>query len=78
MLIADSLEGVLRAAFYRTSSRWPISVASPRAAELYCRQVAQGLDSDVREALKAAVFLRDWFSGKIRLEPLPDGGLVAH
>jgi hypothetical protein len=50
----------------------------PRAAELYRRQVAQGLDGNPREALKARVFLRGWFSGKIRLEPLPDGGLVAH
>jgi hypothetical protein len=45
---------------------------------MYCRQVAQGLDGDPRAALKARVFLRDWFGGKIRLEPLPDGGLMAH
>jgi hypothetical protein len=32
----------------------------------------------VRAALKARVFLREWFTGKIRLEPLPEGGLVAH
>ena len=50
----------------------------PRAAELYRRQIALGLDGNPREALKARVFLRDWFSGTIRLEPLPDGGLVAH
>ena len=50
----------------------------PRAAEMYRRQVAQGLDGDPREALKARVFLREWFGGKIRLEPLPDGGLMAH
>ena len=50
----------------------------PRAAELYRRQVAEGLDGNPREALKARVFLREWFSGKIRLEPLPDGGLMAH
>jgi site-specific DNA recombinase len=50
----------------------------PRAADLYLRQVAQGLDGNAREALKARVFLRDWFSGKVRLQPLPDGGLVAH
>lgn len=50
----------------------------PRAADLYRRQIAQGLDGNAHEALKARVFLRDWFSGKIRLEPLPDGGLVAH
>jgi len=24
------------------------------------------------------MFLREWFGGKIRLEPLPDGGLMAH
>jgi hypothetical protein len=50
----------------------------PKAAELYRKQVAQGLDRDPRAALKARVFLREWFTGKIRLEPLPDGGLMAH
>jgi len=45
---------------------------------MYRRQVAQGLDGNPREALKARVFLRQWFSGEIRLEPLPDGGLMAH
>jgi hypothetical protein len=47
-----------------------------------CRGVSAadraGLDGDPRAALKARVFLRDWFGGKIRMEPLPDGGLVAH
>ena len=28
--------------------------------------------------LKARVFLRECFTGKIRLKLLPDGGLVAH
>ncbi len=37
-----------------------------------------GLDGDPKAALKARVFLREWFCGKIRLEPLPDGGLMAH
>ena len=46
--------------------------------ELYRRQVAQGLDGNPQAALKARVFLRGWFGGKIRLEPLPDGGLQAH
>jgi hypothetical protein len=50
----------------------------PRAAELYRRQIAQGLDGDPRAALKARVFLREWFGGMIRLEPLPEGGLMAH
>ena len=49
-----------------------------RAAELYRRQVAQGLDGNPKATLKARVFLREWFRGKIRLEPLPDGGLMAH
>jgi hypothetical protein len=52
--------------------------ALPKAADLYRRQLAEGLDGDPREALKARVFLRDWFSGKIWLEPLADGGLKAH
>jgi site-specific DNA recombinase len=50
----------------------------PKAAELYRRQIVQGLDGDPRAALKARVFLREWFGGVIRLEPLADGGLVAH
>jgi DNA repair exonuclease SbcCD ATPase subunit len=49
-----------------------------KAAELYRRQVAQGLDGNPQAALKARVFLREWFGGKIRLEPLPDGGFQAH
>jgi len=50
----------------------------PRAAELYRRQIALGLDGNPQAALKARLFLREWFGGKIRLEPLPDGGLMAH
>jgi DNA invertase Pin-like site-specific DNA recombinase len=50
----------------------------PRAAELYRRQVARGLDGNPQAALKARLFLREWFGGKIRLEPLADGGLMAH
>jgi DNA invertase Pin-like site-specific DNA recombinase len=50
----------------------------PRAAELYRRQVAQGLDGNQQAAQKARTFLREWFGGKIRLEPLADGGLMAH
>jgi hypothetical protein len=42
----------------------------PRAAELYRRQVAQGLDGNPQAAQKARLFLREWFGGKIRLEPL--------
>jgi len=48
----------------------------PRAADLCRRQIALGLDGDRRAALKARVF-HEWFGGKIRLEPLPDGGLMA-
>ena len=50
----------------------------PRAAELYRRQVALGLDGHPDAILKARLFLREWLGGKIRLEPLPDGGLMAH
>ena len=49
-----------------------------RAAELYRGQVAQGLDGNPQAALKARVFIRELFGGKIRLEPLPDGGLQAY
>jgi hypothetical protein len=50
----------------------------PRTAELYRRQVALGLDGNPQAAQKARVFLREWFGGKIRLEPLAGGGLMAH
>jgi hypothetical protein len=50
----------------------------PRAAELYRRQVALGLDGNPQAAQKARLFLRERFGGKIRLEPLADGGLMAH
>ena len=50
----------------------------PRTAELYRRQVTLGLDGHPQAALKARLFLREWFGGKIRLEPLADGGLMAH
>jgi hypothetical protein len=46
----------------------------PRGAELYRRQVVLGLSGDLNAASKARVFLRKWFGGKIRLDPLPDGG----
>jgi hypothetical protein len=50
----------------------------PRAAHLYCRQITLGLEGDPRAALQARVFLREWLGGKIRMEPLPGGGLMAH
>jgi hypothetical protein len=50
----------------------------PRAAELYRRQVALGLHGNSDAATKARIFLREWFGGRIRLEPLADGGLMAH
>ena len=50
----------------------------PGAAELYRRQVALGLNGHPDAILKARLFLREWFGGEIRLEPLPDGGLMAH
>src|SRR6185312_12390048 len=50
----------------------------PRGAELYRRQVVLGLSGDQNAASKARVFLRKWFGGKIRLDPLPDGGLMAY
>ena len=53
-------------------------VTLPRGAELYRRQVVLGLSGDQNAASKARVFLRKWFGGKIRLDPLPDSGLMAH
>jgi len=40
----------------------------PKAAEIFRRQVEQGLDGDPRAALKARVTLREWFCGRIDLE----------
>jgi hypothetical protein len=50
----------------------------PKAAELYRQQIALGLDGDPTAATKARMFLREWFGGQISLEPLADGGLIAH
>jgi site-specific DNA recombinase len=50
----------------------------PKAAAVYRQQITQGLNGNAREALKARAFLREWFSGEIRLVPDEDGGLVAH
>jgi hypothetical protein len=36
-------------------------------------QIALRLDGNPQAALKARVFLREWF-GAIRLEPMPDDG----
>lgn len=49
----------------------------PKAAELYRRQIAQGLEGNPREALKARVFLREAFNGRIGMEPGADGSLWA-
>jgi hypothetical protein len=45
-----------------------VLAALPKAAELYKRQIAQGLDGNEREALKARVFLRELL-GRINLKP---------
>jgi DNA invertase Pin-like site-specific DNA recombinase len=50
----------------------------PQAAELYRQQIALGLEGDPKASLSARTFLREWFSGEIRLVPDADGGLVAH
>jgi hypothetical protein len=87
----DMPEDELQAAIYRAeekrrelpehlSANLPAKAIAfmSKAAEFYRRQVAQGLDGNPQAALKARVFLREWFGGKIRLELLPDGGLQAH
>ena len=50
--------------------------ALPRAAEMFRRQVEQGLDGDERAALKARVFLRELL-GRITLKPEGEGELWA-
>ena len=51
----------------------------PRAAELYRRQVALGLDGNPQAAQKARMFLREWFGGKSQFRAAgrrrPDGPL---
>jgi DNA invertase Pin-like site-specific DNA recombinase len=49
----------------------------PRAAAMYRKQIAEGLDGNPRAALKARVFLREYFNGRIDLEPGPNGELWA-
>lgn len=48
----------------------------PKAAELYRKQILDGLDGNLEAAAKARVILRDML-GEIRLKPAPDGGLWA-
>lgn len=50
----------------------------PRAAEEGRRQIERALAGDERAVLRTRVFLRDWFTGRIDLEPLPRDGLKAH
>jgi hypothetical protein len=49
----------------------------PHAARLYRQRIIEGLDGDPRAAGKARVILRELFSGQIRLQPQPDGSLLA-
>jgi len=50
----------------------------PKAAELYRRQIALGLDGDPRAALKARVALRELFvGGRVDMQPEADGSLWA-
>jgi site-specific DNA recombinase len=49
----------------------------PHTARLYRQQIIEGLDGDPRAASKARVILRELFGGEIRLQPQPDGGLLA-
>ena len=50
----------------------------PKAAAVYRKQIAEGLNGNAWEALKARIFLRDWFGGAIRLVPETGGGLIQH
>ena len=66
------------AAGHWASSSWRFPSADrERPATHNRRQVVQGLDGDRCAALKPRVFPREWFRGKIRLEPLAEGGLMA-
>jgi hypothetical protein len=49
----------------------------PRAADIYRRQIADGLDGNPREAAKARIILRELLGGKIGLKPGADGSLWA-
>jgi hypothetical protein len=49
----------------------------PQAARLYRQQIIQALEGDPRAAGKARVILRELFGREIRLQPQPDGGLLA-
>lgn len=48
----------------------------PKAAELYRKQITDGLDGNPEAAAKARIILRDML-GEIRLQPATDGGLWA-
>jgi len=49
----------------------------PKGAESARREIAAALAGDSRASLKARVILREAYEGKIRLQPTPEGGLIA-
>jgi len=53
-----------------------VLTALPKAAEMFRRQIAKGLDGDPRAVLKARVFLRELL-GRINLKPEGEGELWA-
>ena len=67
--------GLMRRSTGQPSSK--VFAMLPRAAELCRRQVASGSHGNPDAATKARIFLREWFGGRISLEPLADGGLMA-
>jgi hypothetical protein len=57
------------------AKRYPPYLLARQIAAL--KQITEGLGGDPRAAAKARVLLRQLFEGEIRLQPQPDGGLLA-
>lgn len=73
---AQSKRSELAAAQPERKQRAKLLALLPKAAQLYRKQIKEGLMGDVRSALKARVILRGLL-GEITLCPKPDGSLRA-
>jgi hypothetical protein len=74
---AESKRDELASAQPEAKQQAKILTLLPKAAELYRRQIVDGLNGNARAALKARALLRDLFGGKIRMVPGQDGSLWA-
>ncbi len=71
-MAADEIQATIERAEAKRRELREQQPEARQSAKMYRKQIAEGLDGDPLAALNARV------PGKITLEPLPDGGLMAH